>query len=207
MTMFERFTPPARRATREAWTTATAAKAAEVAPEHVLAGLLAQPRCNAVELLARCGCGPDQHTEVLLECRDFRRRGGIGRAEAEALRGLGIEVDAIIDRVEEIWGEGALQEPVPPEPVGRMRRRRGQADRGRGGPRMPWGREAKRVLETSLRQALDLKSESIGSEHVLLGLLVREGAVREVLTARGVTPLQVRALIQAGGTSSEHTTA
>jgi ATP-dependent Clp protease ATP-binding subunit ClpA len=203
MTMFERFTQPARRATREAGTTAAAAKATEVAPEHVLAGLLSQPECNAAELLARCGCGPDQHAEVLLECRDYRRRGGIGRAEAEALRGLGIQVDEIIDRVEEIWGEGALQEPAPLEPVGRMRRRRGQTGRSTVGNRMPWGVEAKGVLEASLRQALDLKSTSIGSEHLLLALLIREGAVREVLTGRGITPLHVRALIQAGDAPGE----
>ena len=190
MTMLERFTTAARKAVKDATVTALDTGAPGVAEEHLLAALLAQPDCTAVALLTGCGLGPEQHPQLLAECREFRRRGGIGRAEAEALRGLGIEVDEIIDRVEQIWGEGAL-EPASAPSGGRWKR---------GGPalRPLWRPEAKRALETALRQALDLGCKKIGSEHLLLGLLINEGVVREVLTAHGITPLQLRALLPRG---------
>jgi ATP-dependent Clp protease ATP-binding subunit ClpA len=205
MTMLDRFTTAARKAVKAAGDTARAAGAPAVGEEHLLGGVLDQPDCTAVALLARCGVGPDQHADVLAECRDYRRRGGIGRAEAEALRGLGIEVDEIIDRVEQIWGEGALVEPVPAEAAGRGRWKRGPArgpQRPATGGRVPWRPESRRVLETALRQALDLGSRTVGSEHLLLGLLLREGVAREVLTARGVTALHIRTLVQADGRES-----
>ena len=187
MTMLERFTEAARKAVKDATITAMNTHASGVGEEHLLGAILAQPDCTAVAVLTGCGLGPEQHQQLLDECRDFRRRGGIGRAEAEALRGLGIEVDEIIDRVEQIWGEGALLEPVAAPAAGRWRR----------GPalRPLWRPEAKQALETALRQALDLGCKKIGSEHLLLGLLIRDGVVREVLTAHGITSLQVRALI------------
>jgi len=194
MTMLERFTEPARAAVKDAWKIAAAAGAPGVGEEHLLGALLAQSDCTAVALLTGCGLGPDQHQAVLEECRDFRRRGGIGRAEAEALRGLGIEVDEIIDRVEQIWGEGALLEPVAAQATSRGRWKRGMPAASAGG-RLPWRQETKQVLETALRQALDLGCKRVGSEHLLLGLLIREGVVREVLTAREITVLRVRALI------------
>jgi ATP-dependent Clp protease ATP-binding subunit ClpC len=40
-----------------------------------------------------------------------------------------------------------------------------------GGERLPFTREAKKVLEQSLREALRLKHKYIGTEHLLLGLL------------------------------------
>ncbi|MHA6759116.1 Clp protease N-terminal domain-containing protein [Streptacidiphilus sp. PAMC 29251] len=190
MTMMERFSTTARQAVVDAVEAARAEHAPALGEEHLLAGLLAQADSTAVRLLAASGCGPDQHAALLAECRDYRRRGGIGRAEAEALRGLGIEVDEIIDRVEEIWGEGALLEPVPLGSSGRRGRKRLL------GSNPPWRPEAKKALETSLRQALDLRSKTIGSEHVLLGLLVSPGAAKEVLTGRGITSLHIRALIQ-----------
>lgn len=187
MTMMERFTTTARQAVVNAVEAARAAQAPAVGDEHLLAGLLEQPDSTAVRLLAEAGCGPDQHPALLAECRDYRRRGGIGRAEAEALRGLGIEVDEIIDRVEQVWGEGALSEPVPAGPANRRGRKRGV------GSRLPWRPETRKALEISLRQALDLRSKSIGDEHLLLGLLITQGAVKEVLTARGITSLDIRA--------------
>ncbi|QMU68677.1 Clp protease N-terminal domain-containing protein [Streptacidiphilus sp. P02-A3a] len=197
MTMMERFTDAARRATRSAHGIARTEGAPAVGEEHILAAILAQRDCTGVALLTGCGLGRDQHRAVLDECREFRRRGGIGRAEAEALRGLGIEVDEIVDRVEQIWGEGALQEPVAAPPAIRSRWKRGGSATPTA-PRLPWRPESKRVLETALRQALDLGCKRVGTEHLLLGLLIRDGVVREVLTARDINPLQVRALLPPG---------
>jgi ATP-dependent Clp protease ATP-binding subunit ClpA len=72
---------------------------------------------------------------------------------ARALAALGIELDAVRDRVSETLGAG------------------GEA--GLEG-HIPFTPRAKRVLELSLREALQLGHDYIGTEHILLGL-VREG--------------------------------
>jgi ATP-dependent Clp protease ATP-binding subunit ClpC len=72
---------------------------------------------------------------------------------ARALQSLDITLDAAREQVKEIIGPGA-QEP-----------------RGH----IPFTPRAKKILELSLREALKLGSEVIGTEHLLLGL-VDEGA-------------------------------
>ena len=71
---------------------------------------------------------------------------------AMALAQLGIRLDDVRDRVKETVG------PAGSAPTGSP-------------PFTPW---AKRVLELSLREALQLGHNYIGTEHILLGL-VREG--------------------------------
>lgn len=63
---------------------------------------------------------------------------------------------------------------------------------------VPFTPRAKRVLELSLSEAMQLKHNYIGAEHILLGL-IREGkgVAARVLTARGADPSRVRqAVIQ-----------
>jgi ATP-dependent Clp protease ATP-binding subunit ClpC len=71
---------------------------------------------------------------------------------AKALESLGISLDAVREQVQEIIGQGQ------------------QAPSGH----IPFTPRAKKVLELSLREALQLKHNYIGTEHILLGLL-REG--------------------------------
>jgi len=71
---------------------------------------------------------------------------------AKALESLGISLHAVREQVEEIIGQG------------------GQAPTGH----MPFTPRAKKVLELSLREALQLGHNYIGTEHILLGL-IREG--------------------------------
>jgi ATP-dependent Clp protease ATP-binding subunit ClpC len=75
---------------------------------------------------------------------------GVG---AKALESMQISLDAARQQVEVIIGRG--QEPV------------------RDG-RIPFTPRAKKVLEMSLREALQLGHHHIGTEHILLGL-IREG--------------------------------
>ncbi|MGW1141348.1 Clp protease N-terminal domain-containing protein, partial [Streptomyces zhihengii] len=58
--------------------------------------------------------------------------------------------------------------------------------RPRSGHR-PFTREAKGVLERSLRIAVGRRDRAIGSEHLLLALAARPGVVAEVLADHGVT--------------------
>jgi ATP-dependent Clp protease ATP-binding subunit ClpC len=71
---------------------------------------------------------------------------------AKALESLGISLDAVRQQVEEIIGQGQ------------------QAPAGH----IPFTPRAKKVLELSLREALQLGHNYIGTEHILLGL-IREG--------------------------------
>src|SRR5512135_2841710 len=78
-------------------------------------------------------------------------RDGEGVA-VEALDGLGISLDETRAKVEEIIGRGS--------------------DQASG--HIPFTPRAKKVLELSLREALELGTDYIGTEHILLGL-IREG--------------------------------
>jgi ATP-dependent Clp protease ATP-binding subunit ClpA len=71
---------------------------------------------------------------------------------AQALESLGISLEVVRQQVEEIIGRGQ------------------QAPSGE----IPYTRRAKKVLELSLRESLQLGHHYIGTEHILLGL-IREG--------------------------------
>jgi ATP-dependent Clp protease ATP-binding subunit ClpC len=61
---------------------------------------------------------------------------------------------------------------------------------------IPFTPRAKKTLEQALRQALALKHNYIGTEHVLLGLLEDEKAVgARILAELGVAPEQIRELL------------
>ena len=97
-------------------------------------------------------------------------REGEGYA-ARALESLGISLDAVRQQVEEIIGQG---QQAPSGPV-------------------PFTPRAKKVLELSLRESVQLGHNSIGPEHILLGM-VREGdgVAAQVLVALGADLNRVR---------------
>src|SRR5881296_1029842 len=83
---------------------------------------------------------------------------------AKALESLGISLDAVRQQVEEIIGQGQ------------------QAPSGH----IPFTPRAKKVLELSLREALQLGHNYIGTEHILLGLIREgEGVAAQVLQKLG----------------------
>ncbi len=58
---------------------------------------------------------------------------------------------------------------------------------------IPFTPRAKKVLELSLREALDLKKDYIGTEHILLGLIrERDGVGAQILERLGASPGSVR---------------
>jgi ATP-dependent Clp protease ATP-binding subunit ClpC len=60
------------------------------------------------------------------------------------------------------------------------------------GGHIPFSPRAKKTLELALREALALKHNYIGTEHILLGLLRAGGVAVEVLAERGATAEQIR---------------
>jgi ATP-dependent Clp protease ATP-binding subunit ClpC len=90
---------------------------------------------------------------------------------AKALESLGISFEAVRQQVEEIIGQG--QSP----PTGHI----------------PFTPRAKKVLELSLREALQLGHNYIGTEHILLGLIHEgEGVAAQVLQKLGADFNRVR---------------
>jgi ATP-dependent Clp protease ATP-binding subunit ClpC len=90
---------------------------------------------------------------------------------AKALESLNISLEAVRQQVEEIIGQGQAA------PTGHI----------------PFTPRAKKVLELSLREALQLGHNYIGTEHILLGLIREgEGVAAQVLQKLGADLKRVR---------------
>jgi ATP-dependent Clp protease ATP-binding subunit ClpC len=90
---------------------------------------------------------------------------------AKALESLSISLEAVRNQVEEIIGQGGSS------PSGHI----------------PFTPRAKKVLELSLREALQLGHNYIGTEHILLGLIREgEGVAAQVLVKLGADLSRVR---------------
>src|SRR6201747_916317 len=90
---------------------------------------------------------------------------------AKALESLGISLEAVRSQVEEIIGQGGSS------PSGHI----------------PFTPRAKKVLELSLREALQLGHNYIGTEHILLGLIREgEGVAAQLLVKLGAELTRAR---------------
>lgn len=157
--MFERFTADCRRAVVLAQEEARMLRSPYTSSEHVLLGLLGLPGDAAVALLAEGGLDLPTAREAVR-----RLHAGSGtELDAEALDTIGIDLDAVREKVESVFGVGALSPTAGPGD----RRRRGGIPSGH----LPFTPEAKKALELALREALVFKSREILPAHLLLGLL------------------------------------
>jgi len=156
--------------------------APEVREEHLLAAMFSAPTVGP--LLARLGL-QGAEAPVLEEIRDGRRRGGLSAVDAEALAGLGIDLDSVVRRVETELGSGVLDHS----------RRRERQRRSR--PAFSVG--SKLALQAGLHQAVARGDRELREEHLLLGLLARRGLAADTLGARGVTTATVLAALDNGG--------
>jgi ATP-dependent Clp protease ATP-binding subunit ClpC len=90
---------------------------------------------------------------------------------ARALESLDISLEAVRHEIEEIVGRGEAASTS----------------------HIPFSPRAREVLELSLREALQLGHNFIGTEHLLLGLIrEREGVAVQVLQSLGVEPDRIR---------------
>jgi ATP-dependent Clp protease ATP-binding subunit ClpA len=176
--MFERFTRGARATVKGAATRAEQAGADSVTEEHLLLALLEQEGSRSSFAVAALGL-QDRRASLEASFAEARRHGGLTRADTDALAGIGIDIAAIVSRVEGAHGEGALA-------AGRGSRRW-----WRSGHR-PFTPGAKTVLENSLRVALGRGDRFIGEEHLLLALTAMPGVVADVLAEHGATYETVR---------------
>jgi ATP-dependent Clp protease ATP-binding subunit ClpA len=181
--MFERFTSQARNAVIGAQEEARRLGHDCVGTEHVLLGLL-RGEGVAARVLGDLGVTA---AAVEREVLAYLRPGPFGAADAEALGAIGIDLDEVRRRLEASFGPGALRWRP-----GRRGRRRGPLPGGH----IPFSPRAKKVLELSLREAIRLKHNHIGPEHILLGVVREgEGLAALVLTRLGVDLDAVRARV------------
>lgn len=171
--MFERFTADARQ------TVVLGAEAARelghdwVGAEHLLIAVAERGPNVATRSLIASGFDPARARNDL-QGKAGPRNDMLDEADAAALRAIGVDLDEVRRRTEAAFGPGALD---------RRRRWSGRTrTRVCGLPFMP---EAKKGLELALREAIRFGHRSIGSEHLLLGLL-RLDPPRELLEAQGV---------------------
>ncbi|WP_152363348.1 Clp protease N-terminal domain-containing protein [Microlunatus speluncae] len=169
--MFERFSPAARDSVLQAQVVARELRQPMIGSEHVLLGVLWQDSGPAREALVAAGLDYPTARERLAQL--------VGdELDPQALASLGIDLDEIRSRVERTFGEGALDGPDRrPEPRGHI----------------PFSKGAKKALELSLREAINLRSGGIDAEHVLLGVLGDVGSLaHRLLESFAVDPIRLR---------------
>lgn len=173
--MFERFTDEARQAVALAQEEATQLRHGWIGTEHLLLGVL-RAGGDGARLLRGFGLELESVRDEVVRY--------IGRGEEDidrdALATLGIDLDAVRERVEKAFGAGALS--------------RG---RGCGGGHVPFTPRAKKALELTLRESIALGARELRADHLVLGLLREgDGVAATLLHGHGIALDDVRARIR-----------
>lgn len=171
--MFEKFTHEARAAVVGAQEVARARGAQQISTTHVLLALLSPTGAMATAVRDAGGdtAALTQHTER-------------GELDAEALSAVGVDLEQVTARAEQVFGPGAL------------------ARAGRSPKHLPFEREAKQALELALREAIRLHERTIEQRHLLLGLIRAESGARTALLHAGTDLAVLRANLEAPGAQS-----
>jgi ATP-dependent Clp protease ATP-binding subunit ClpA len=179
--VFERFTTPARSVVTLAQQEARELGRANVGTQHVLLGILGTPDTAGARALEALGI---RERDVREDVRSLDRdRSAFSDRDADALRGVGIDLDEVRRTVEQTFGSGALE--------------RGATAGARSwAGHVPFTRGSKKALELALREATHLGHRAIGTEHLLLGLVRDDGcSAARILAARGADRERVRAAV------------
>lgn len=170
--MFERFTAGARALVVGAQTQARELGSPSIGPGHLLLAALESEADGP--LLRDAGVTPERLRRVLAGDPTSPT------LDEDALRTLGIDLEAVRARADATFGPGALDGAAPPA------RRRGH---------IPFTPDAKKVLELALREAIHLGDREIRTDHVLLGLARPRTGGADVLRASGADPDLVRSAL------------
>lgn len=153
--MFERFTVQARMAVVVGQEEARLLEHDRIGPEHLLIALLGPTGTDVDTLIAATGLTQAEARTIVGQ---RHRSGELGELDAEALRAIGIDLDAVRESLDAAFGPEAWTRAAKPQ----RRRRTGH---------IPFSREAKKAIEGSLREAAARKDNYIGYEHLMLGVL------------------------------------
>ncbi len=169
--MFERFVAQARGVIVLSQEEARQLLHPFIGTEHLLIAMAAQNDGPAAEALHERGLTAHvvrDHLKQLLGSDDL---------DSDALATLGIDLEAVREATEAAFGPGALG-PKPRKMVT---------------GHIPFSKRAKKVLELSLREALQLKHDHIGTGHMLLGLIREgEGLAAQIIVRAGVDLADLR---------------
>ncbi|MFE9784745.1 Clp protease N-terminal domain-containing protein [Nocardia salmonicida] len=159
--MFEKFSREARAAVVSAQDDAKELGAKRIGPEHVLLGTLsnAEPGLRAV-LDARGITADGVRTALAARTNEPP----LGSDDAQALRSIGIDLDAVQASIAENFGPQAWDRAEPEA-------KRGMLGRLLGSGHIPFTGPAKKTLELALREAIHRKDREITSVYLLLGIL------------------------------------
>lgn len=179
--MFERFTREARDVVETAVGAASSTGSATVDSRHLLLALVERDTAAAGDVRA---VGVDPAT-LAAALRSVLRDGSL---DAEALASVGIDLDAVRERADAVFGEGALDRSRRRPPTGHL----------------PFARDAKKALELALREAIRLRSNRIDDRMLLLGIVRDPGspadtAVRAALAGVGSSVEALRAVVESAG--------
>jgi ATP-dependent Clp protease ATP-binding subunit ClpA len=180
--MLTRFTPGVRSVVGRAYEYALRDRSQEIGEDHLLEGLLDDEEGG---VLLEAVAGDAERAQIAAEIEQARRTGGLTATETDALAGLGIDVDAVVGRIEELLGAGALADSGT-RPPSRWQR-----------PMMSG--TVLRALEEAERQVGMAGGHSLGVEHMALGLVSTPSVLSESLARRGVTVATVRASVAVAG--------
>ena len=212
--MFERFTDDARAVVRCAVDSASRLGHRYVGTEHLLLAVAAADE-PAGAVLREQGVTPERVKEEIV------RQIGIGAGaglfaglDEEALAAIGIDLDAVRARIEASFSDDTLYRAAQSVYTQQRRRRRswrprrkrsvirpGAVDaKGRYVPpdrqHLPFTPRAKKVLESSAREAVGLQSGHIGVEHMALAVIGADnGLVLSILSALHAHGKELRAII------------
>jgi ATP-dependent Clp protease ATP-binding subunit ClpA len=174
--MFERFSDEARQVVVNAREEAGRLHHGYIGPEHLLLALSASDDTQAGRALAALGL-----TAPALRDRVTALTSGTAPTlDADALAGIGIDLDTVRRAAEASFGPGALERGSQP------RRRPGER-------RIPFTPRGKKVLELALRNAVKRHDTEISTGHVLLGIMDQhDSAALRVLREAGVDADRLR---------------
>ena len=173
--MFERFSRAARDVVTQARSEAQSLGHRQFGTEHLLLALARLPG-GAHDALVAAGRTRERVADAMASATV------LGATDADALKSIGIDLDAVLSHITETFGSDALQRAMP----GR---------RGRVGvtPRV------KKVLELALREAVHMGDKAIGTEHILLGILRNaDGRAYKIITDAGVASADLRRALLTG---------
>jgi ATP-dependent Clp protease ATP-binding subunit ClpA len=177
--VFERFTPEARSVVVQAQLEARSLAHDHVGTEHLLLGLLAEGNGIAAWVLSDLGFDGDELRRAVAEVQRFDHP---VQPDPAALETIGIDLDEVRRSAERTFGPWALE---------RTRAARRRARRGRKRSHVPFTPGAKKVLELSLRVALNMRHRDIRSEHLLLGMIMETHSTGARLLERAGADLGV----------------
>jgi ATP-dependent Clp protease ATP-binding subunit ClpA len=168
-----------------------------IGAEHLLYGL-ACAGGEAGAVLRERGVTPERVEAEFVRLIGPRNTAGgslFGTLDRDALTTIGIDLDAVRERIEAAFGPYALAPDVPAP----RRWRRSRPGRGAGGVTgdIPLTRRAEKCLHGSLRAARAHSGGHLGAEHIALALLAMDNGVpHRILSAIGASAPRLGAEIR-----------